>query len=77
LNGSSGNFTRGRRVLWLGECRFRSQNASFLSRLQTLDRLGVFLGLTALIYENKKDNAVAVIWLSDNFPLGISNNKDI
>ena len=27
--------------------------------------------------KSKKDNAVAVIWLSDNFPLGISNNKDI
>ena len=52
-------------------------DASFLSRLQTLDRLWDFLGLTALIYENRKDNAVAVIWLSDNFPLGISNNKDI
>lgn len=37
----------------------------------------VFWGLTALIYKNKKDNTIALIWLSDNFPLGISNNKDI
>lgn len=50
---------------------------SFIPSLQTLGRLWAFLGLTSLICKNEKDNAVDLIWLFYNFPLGISNIRKI